>query len=83
MKHERSLQEQTRRIDEQKQDRTLLIPKGQRQPEGIRDTNFLFDGVKFYIRYKGEWHAIGGTDTTDIDAIQEVIDDNIPFSTQL
>ena len=80
MKQGRNFPEQTRTIDEQKQDRTLLV---EGKPEGIRDGNFLFDGEIFYIRSQGNWVAIGKVDPPDAAAIQEQIDDNIPFSTQL
>ena len=83
MKHERTLQEQTRQIDEIKADRPILTEKGARQPEGVRDTNFLFDGETFSIRHKGQWVAIGKINPLNEDAIQEQIDEHIPFSTQL
>jgi len=50
-----------------------LTQKGARQPERIRDGNFLFDSEHLFIRYGGQWVAIGRVD----DTVREIADEEI------
>lgn len=64
MQHERNLQEQTHTIDQQKQDRTLLVKKGDR-PEKAREGMLLFDGDCLCVRHNDKWKIVGSVIQTE------------------